>query len=283
MLGTSVQSSVEVVDALIDLLDAIEPSHFTDFGCGEGELLLRLARRFPDLPCIGIELDSQALAVARTRLSDAQIENVSLIQGNVLDHLECWQDIAFLYLGGALNQKLGHALLASGSGEYILTARYPIVGAVSCVIRSTTMSTIFIYRQEDLARRVEWDCFATVVALPVGTGYLLSEAVRTNSEATIEIGLAQYSPEGGIQVRAHEIGLTPARPGIPVICDLLLHCSHDVTDFSVSVLELTALLDGVAATPIHTVVIVPVQTGTPQEFKVWTLDEIQRAIDVIRQ
>ncbi|PRC60536.1 hypothetical protein C6A85_17770, partial [Mycobacterium sp. ITM-2017-0098] len=77
--------------------------HFVDFGCGRGRVLMPVAERYPDVPCVGIDIDADCLAEVATRVDRLGLTNVNLVQGDVLENIQCATDVAYLYLGGALN------------------------------------------------------------------------------------------------------------------------------------------------------------------------------------
>ncbi|WP_433239940.1 class I SAM-dependent methyltransferase [Streptosporangium sp. CA-135522] len=261
MRSVVVDSPAVVIRTLLDLIEVDRPTQFVDFGCGRGEVLLSVARKFPDLPCVGVDIDAHALEYARVRASAG---NVTLIEGDVLDHAGMAEDLAYLYLGGALNQRLGHALLALGRCRSILAVRYPIAGAVAAARIPTADSTIFAYAPESSRGLVEWDAPATHVQVPDRAAYLLTRAVRVTAEGTLTLRCRALA---GAFLRSYEFGLHPARPGVPVMCDMLLG--------SRGVLEVSVLLDGAVLTPSHLVV---VTEGPPAERTVDEPAELERLI-----
>ena len=50
-----------------------------DLGCGGGNLVIALARRFPTSKVVGFEVSDTALAVARKRLAEAKLPNASVV------------------------------------------------------------------------------------------------------------------------------------------------------------------------------------------------------------
>ncbi len=59
----------------------VNPSRIAEIGCGAGEILVQLEKRFPDSSFVGYELSPQAFEFARTR----EKTNVHFIQGNMFD------------------------------------------------------------------------------------------------------------------------------------------------------------------------------------------------------
>ena len=71
MRSVVVDSPAAAIVSLLGLLETEPPTHFVDFGCGRGAVLLQIAQHFPDLPCIGVDCDKAALGVARGNLDNA--------------------------------------------------------------------------------------------------------------------------------------------------------------------------------------------------------------------
>jgi Methyltransferase domain len=59
----------------------VDPKKIAEIGCGAGEILVQLQKRFPDSSFTGYELSPQAFELARTRES----ANVHFINGNMFD------------------------------------------------------------------------------------------------------------------------------------------------------------------------------------------------------
>ena len=58
-----------------------------DAGCGDGLLSESIARRHPDWTIVGVDMRSELLERARSRLGDAHIENVELAQADLTQSL----------------------------------------------------------------------------------------------------------------------------------------------------------------------------------------------------
>lgn len=79
-----------------------------DLGCGSGERLLRLARRWPDFRGIGIERSPQAVAVARAAVTEAGMgDRLEILEGDV-GHLEYRPELERVEL--AFSFFMGHDL-----------------------------------------------------------------------------------------------------------------------------------------------------------------------------
>ena len=74
---------------VVGRIDALRPERILDVGCGEGFLAERLSRLSPAPEYRGIEINPDALAVARERLPDLEF-----IQGDILEpSTETWADV----------------------------------------------------------------------------------------------------------------------------------------------------------------------------------------------
>jgi len=72
------------VQSALALLGPISPARIIDPACGAGEFLIHGAEVWPNAELVGIDIDSLALAIARTRLTLAGAEKVMLVQENAL-------------------------------------------------------------------------------------------------------------------------------------------------------------------------------------------------------
>lgn len=262
MRSLVVDSSCALVSAVLTNLPATA-KQFVDFGCGRGEVLVAVAERFPETECIGIDTDLSALSVAATRILDKALKNVELIEGDVIDYASLSTEVAYMYLGGALNQRLGHYLLdETRPCKRIIAARYPIVSAVpSSHWETGDDSRIYVYDKPGFLTLVEWDYCATELIAPAGSAYLLSRAVRVGVEA--ELSLVVTTRGGNATVAAFEFGQCPSRPGVPIVVDLLIRVPAGLP----TVLEIAITADGEALSPMHSVITHPAETaaGGPLE------------------
>jgi len=275
MRSVVVDSPIEVVQALLSLVAADQPRQFVDYGCGRGEVLLQVARCFPHLPCVGVDIDDKALGLAQRRVREASIKNVRLSQGDVLDHVCLAEDLAYLYLGGALNQRLGHELLARGMCRRILAVRYPIIGAISTASFTTDDSSIYIYDRATAHTLVEWDVLATAIELPRGAAYLLSRAIRVTVAGDLSLQYRMWNQGSGATIRSFEFGLSPARPGVPTICDVLIEYGTSGAESDLTIFELSVVAEGVTLAPSHVVVVTPASVSRPTEQLLYTETDLE--------
>ncbi|PRC57223.1 trans-aconitate 2-methyltransferase, partial [Mycobacterium sp. ITM-2017-0098] len=54
-------SSTDIIRGLLQHLADRPLRHFVDFGCGRGRVLMPVAERYPDVPCVGIDIDADCL------------------------------------------------------------------------------------------------------------------------------------------------------------------------------------------------------------------------------
>ncbi|MBI4511645.1 MAG: class I SAM-dependent methyltransferase [Deltaproteobacteria bacterium] len=66
-------------DFELELLESVEASDILEVGCGTGELLLRVARRFPSARVVGIDPDPRALRIAAKKLPPER--DIRLVKG----------------------------------------------------------------------------------------------------------------------------------------------------------------------------------------------------------
>jgi hypothetical protein len=278
MRSVVVDSAAATIVGLLDALAADPPTHFVDYGCGRGAVLREVAKRFRGLPCIGVDCDEAALGLARESLDRAGLRHVTLIEGDVLEHLCLARDIAYCYLGGALNQRLGHALLENGACHRLIAARYPIIGAVpSSQLRGGDVM-LYLYDCVARGRLVEWDAPATLVQIPPGTAYLLGRAIRVTQEAELSLSHRVVRP-GPARVQNAEFGFQPARPGVPTICDMLLVCGSETRCDTITVIEVTVHADGVPLSPSHLILLRATPPNTPQETIIQDRDKLAVLLD----
>ena len=255
-------SPPSVLDSVITHLETTSAIQFVDFGCGRGAALARVAQRFPDLECVGVDLDSDALRYASERFKAAGIKNVRLVEGDVLDCVDLAQDVAYLYLGGALNQRLGLHLLEAAACRQVLAVRYPIIGAVaSGRILTGGPSMVHTYDVAHKGQLVEWDFPGTELSLPSGSLYLLGRAIRVTTASIL--GLAVAAQPQGASVQSAEFGLCPARPGVPTICDMLVKGGSPANP--PSVLRVSVLAGDAVLEPSHYILVRTNVDGEPAE------------------
>lgn len=271
-----------VIDDVVERLRRESVAQFVDFGCGRGDVLARIAREFPDTECIGVEADPAALREAQSLVEEQDLPNVRFVEGDVLDHVDVAHDVAYLYLGGALNQRLGSALLARSGCTRILAVRYPVVSATPTATWPGADNTaVFVYRIPEALSLVGWDCPGTQVILPGGTRYLLSRAFRVQSGGYLHLetlSARDGSAERAARIVSSEFGVVPARPGVPIILDLLLEGASSGS----TVLELRLKVGDRLLSPLHTLILrTPLDAVRPTELRLESQSDIDDALSRI--
>lgn len=70
------------LERLISVVDLTAESRVIDFGCGDGEFLIRLNRR-SNATCLGVDIDESLIAAATAKLSDSSAASVEFRQSDV--------------------------------------------------------------------------------------------------------------------------------------------------------------------------------------------------------
>jgi SAM-dependent methyltransferase len=77
----------EDVDEMIEALDLSAGAHVLDLACGKGELLIRIAERYPDVHATGLDRSPHVLAEARRQAADRVPEaRVVLVEQDVREY-----------------------------------------------------------------------------------------------------------------------------------------------------------------------------------------------------
>jgi SAM-dependent methyltransferase len=282
MKSVIADSPSDVVRGLLEFLADHPPRHFVDFGCGRGRVLTAVARAYPDVPCVGIDMDADGISVTMEQVRHSALKNVSFIRGDVLDHVDVAADVAYLYLGGALNQRLGHALLDRKLCGTVLAARYPVAGAAPTEVTALGDSSLYRYDRECVATAVEWDSAGTCLQLPQGSRYLLSKAMRFNTTGRLVSVTRHMTSKSDARIVGTEFGFPSASTGLPIVCDFLLQADR-ISIASPTVINISVECDGVALNPSHTLVVVVAEdTERPQELSLASEHHVARVLEQFR-
>ena len=188
-------------------------------------------------------------------------------------------DVAYCYLGGALNQRLGHALLDADACERLVAVRYPVIGAVPSVrLAAGSDITLYVYSRRAGGGLIEWDAPASLVTMPHNTAYLLGRAIRVTQKASLTVSYRVLRP-GAAGIRNVEFGLAPARAGVPIVCDMLLDSAPNMGCGDLTVIEVIVCANDVPLTPSHLLLIKAALPGTkPQESIIEDWDGLSRLL-----
>jgi len=157
----------------------------------------------------------------------------------------------------------------------ILAVRYPIIGAISTASFTTDDSSIYIYDRATAHTLVEWDVLATAIELPRGAAYLLSRAIRVTVAGDLSLQYRMWNQGSGATIRSFEFGLSPARPGVPTICDVLIEYGTSGAESDLTIFELSVVAEGVTLAPSHVVVVTPASVSRPTEQLLYTETDLE--------
>jgi SAM-dependent methyltransferase len=269
-----------LVQAVLSLVKGGGIAHFVDFGCGRGDVIIAVARACPETACVGVDIDEEALTAARLNGQVTDTRNLTFILDDVIACAALAQDVAYLYLGGALNQRLGHLLIDSGRCRRVLAAKYPVIGTVPTSMIETEAGSLFSYETEMLVDCLEWDCAGSEIVLPAGGRYLLTRAVRPIAHGHLTL-LNNRFPDTGVRILDWEFGLVPARPGVPTILDLLIEADVGAMGRRV-VIPIRAALNGRPLDPSHVIVVEVVTAGSrPPGERLLNAKEASQSLSMI--
>jgi hypothetical protein len=282
MKSVIADSPSDVVRGLLEFLADHPPRHFVDFGCGRGRVLTAVAHAYPDVPCVGIDIDADNITATMDEVRREALHNVSCIHGDVLDHVDAAADVAYLYLGGALNQRLGHALLDHNLCGTVLAARYPVAGAAPTDVTELGGGSLFRYDRECVASAVEWDSAGTYLQLPQGSIYLLSKAMRFNTTGRLATVTRHMTSKSDARIVGTEFGFPSASIGLPIVSDFLLQADR-ISVASPTVINISVECGGVSMSPSHTLIVVVTEDAErPQELSLPSEHHVSRVLDQFR-
>ena len=72
---------VSTIEFILEELALVEPGSIIDVGCGDGRLSREVARHFPQLPVLGVDVSSKAIALARAMNTD--VENLRFSETDI--------------------------------------------------------------------------------------------------------------------------------------------------------------------------------------------------------
>jgi SAM-dependent methyltransferase len=279
MKSVIADSPTDVVRGLLEFLANHPPHHFVDFGCGRGRVLAAVAHAFPDVPCVGVDIDNDNITATMDEVRRSALQNVSVIRADVLDKVDVASDVAYLYLGGALNQRLGHALLDRNHCQTVLAARYPVAGAAPTDVIALGDSSLYHYDRQCVSGAVEWDSAATYLRLPRGSRYLLSKAMRFNTTGRLDAVVSYTTANSDARIIGTECGFPSARRGLPIVCDFLLQ-ADSISTASPTVINISVECEGAEMSPCHTLVVVVTDiTERPQELSLASASQVAQVLE----
>ncbi len=80
-------SPTRVIHKMLDLAEPQYGELLLDIGSGKGNVIIESAKKYPDIKCVGIELDSALVNTSRNRIHDYGLDGrVEIVKGNFLDY-----------------------------------------------------------------------------------------------------------------------------------------------------------------------------------------------------
>ena len=206
---------------MVTLVHDCDASTFVDAGCGDGTVLIAVARANPRVRCIGVEIDRKIACRTSARVAEASLRNVRLITGDALYSRDVLDgDCVFAYLGGALHQALGSRLLAHGATRDYLTALYPAIGLPISDMHVDASVPLYHYRLSEAPARVTWDAPVSISLARRGGVQLTSRAAEVYARGRLDVRCIDREGVVPTWVRAYA-AMPVAYPGVPFVCDIV--------------------------------------------------------------
>lgn len=122
-------SPIQVIDAALDLAKLNPKDVMADLGCGDGEVLLRAAKKF-GIFSVGFELDERLLKIAKKRIIEAGLSHlISLIEADLFQVDVSRFSIIYVYPFPSIIKRLSLKLLREcRRGTRILIHDYLLEG-----------------------------------------------------------------------------------------------------------------------------------------------------------
>jgi SAM-dependent methyltransferase len=116
----------EVVENIVKNIDFSQAEKFYDLGSGNGKVSLEIARRFPDLECIGIELNIAAFCFSKIKniFSKCKVDYRfgNFFKANISD-----ADVVFIYLFPGFMERIERKFKEElKCGAIVITNTFPL-------------------------------------------------------------------------------------------------------------------------------------------------------------
>lgn len=147
-------SSARARKAIMGLLDDVEGKRIVELGSGWGNLLLAIARRYPDKEIIGYELSPFPYIVSVLFKTLFRLDNIKLHRSDFLQADLSGADILVCYLYPDGMKKLKRKLVADGVSPMIVSNTFALDGVFpSCVVRISDLynTPVYVYKALSLS------------------------------------------------------------------------------------------------------------------------------------
>ena len=128
-------------DSLKTYLEFKDHSRVLWAGCGDARELLLLAQAFPKVTFVGYDLNNLAIDIGRRVLSKLQLQNVSLVYGDVTSLELSFDNVYSTALAGPLFYK--HLVSLCAYQMYVLAEMKPIMIS-ECGMREDTTASLSV-------------------------------------------------------------------------------------------------------------------------------------------
>ncbi|HLI46739.1 MAG TPA: class I SAM-dependent methyltransferase [Geobacterales bacterium] len=112
-----------VVNRMIELAELKGDETVYDLGSGFGRIIIEISKRYPNIKCIGIEIDPLKVAWTRFVLRRNRLKAI-VIRANLLKYDLRNADVIFTFLYPGLMEKLGKKLLSECTKKVRVVSYY---------------------------------------------------------------------------------------------------------------------------------------------------------------
>jgi len=122
-------SSLDVVDAALDLIEVKPGEIFVDLGCGDGRVLVRAAKKL-GVYCIGFEINPNLALLAHRRAKDFGVGHlVDVVCADIFTLDFSRFNVIYVYTFPTILEKLSKKIIEECSeGTRVLVHDYPLKG-----------------------------------------------------------------------------------------------------------------------------------------------------------
>jgi 16S rRNA A1518/A1519 N6-dimethyltransferase RsmA/KsgA/DIM1 with predicted DNA glycosylase/AP lyase activity len=141
-----------VIDTALDLFCLKEDEVFADLGCGEGNVLIRVAERFNTF-CVGFEIDRRLFPEAKNNIKQAGLSSkIDVVYADIFTVDLSRFDVLYVYPFPTITQRLSEKMRKEcRKGATVLVHDYPVptlrlVETVCVPMSSMHVHKIYVYR-----------------------------------------------------------------------------------------------------------------------------------------